>query len=38
MWQAAKDGDEEKVRRLVARGTDIDARDSAGFCALVTCV
>ncbi|XP_032373257.1 ankyrin repeat domain-containing protein 39 isoform X2 [Etheostoma spectabile] len=34
IWSAAMDGDLERVRSLVQKGTDLNLRDSAGYTAL----
>lgn len=36
IWQAAMDGDEGKVKRLIVSGTSPDATDSTGYTALVS--
>lgn len=35
LWQAAKDGDKERVKRLLGDGSAVNATDSAGYTALV---
>lgn len=35
LWQAAKDGDMERVRRLLDRGSGVNDTDSAGYTPLV---
>lgn len=34
LWQAAREGDAAKIRQLVLRGADIDARTPEGWTAL----
>ena len=36
IWSAAMDGEEERVKRLLASGTNPNATDSAGYTALVS--
>lgn len=35
IWQAAKDGNMERVKGLLAEGSAVNATDSAGYTALV---
>ena len=34
LWQAAREGDSTRIRRLILRGADIDARTEEGWTAL----
>ena len=35
IWSAAMDGDESRVRKLLAEGTSVNAQDTSGYSALV---
>ena len=35
IWQAALDGDENRVRKLLDKGADPNLRDGSGYTALV---